>query len=249
MLSIQQKIPEISVRTSNGTGHLGSVRPEYSGPALKVVHFDRNFKPKFLLNWKRPRTANIVAVATSFYAKQLRHTSLLLLSVKDLPTAAPLERPQVTRTSIMIAGSIRGTSKKLGHKSPLMSSTKELSTYSRSSAMATPHSTSSSKETFLSAYSTTKLLRKATSSPLSSRVAGDTGKLASSVATATSKDKRINGRSITGAIGTRFYAQHLLAVPCGICKKPLYVCVTVPISYFGLLKCLNLGRFSISFVS
>ena len=149
----------------------------------------------------------------------------------------------------MIAGSIRGNSKKLGHKSPLMSFTKELSTYSRSSAMATPHLTSSSKETFLSAYSTTKLLRKATSSPLSSRVAGDTGKLASSVATATSKDKRINGRSITGAIGTRFYARHMLAVPCGICKKPQYVYVTVPISYFGLLKYLNFGRFSISFVS
>ena len=246
----------------NGTGHLGLVRPEYLGPALKAVHFDRsgylgrsernvpfhltkllspvplfcilltrtinkrmvawvgsvqpectvalgtwnfrNFKPKFLLNWKRPRTANIVAVVTSFYAKQLGHTSLLLLSVKDLPTAATLERPQVTRTSTMIAGSIRGNSKKLGHKSPLMSSTKELSTYSRSAAMATPHLTSSSKETFLSAYSTTKLLRKATSSPLSSCVAGDTGVLASSVATATSKDKRINGWSITGAIGTRF---------------------------------------------
>ena len=108
-------------------------------------------------------------MATSFYAKQLGHISLLLLSVKHLPTAATLERPQVTRTSIMIAGS----------------------TYSRSSAMATSHLTSSSKETFLSAYSTTKLLRKETSSPLSSRVAGDTGKLASSVATATGKDKRI----------------------------------------------------------
>ena len=130
-------------------------------------------------------------MATSFYAKQLEHTSLLLLSVKHLPTAATLERPQVARTSIMTAGSIRGNSKKLGHKSPLMSSTKELSTYSRSSAMATPHLTSSSKETFFSAYSTTKLLRKATSSPLSSRVAGDTGKLASSVATATGKDNRI----------------------------------------------------------
>ena len=130
-------------------------------------------------------------MTTSFYAKQLGHTSLLLLFVKHLPTAATLERPQVARTSIMIAGSIRGNSKKLGHKSPLMSSTKELSTYSRSSAMATPHLTSSSKETFLSAYSTTKLLRKATSFPLSSRVAGDTGKLASSVATATGKDNRI----------------------------------------------------------
>ena len=27
---------------SNGTDHFGSVRPEYLGPALKVVHFDRS---------------------------------------------------------------------------------------------------------------------------------------------------------------------------------------------------------------
>ena len=40
-LSIQPQIPEISVGTSNGTDHFGLVRPEYSGPALKVVHFDR----------------------------------------------------------------------------------------------------------------------------------------------------------------------------------------------------------------
>ena len=153
-------------------------------------------------------------MATSFYAKQLEHTSLLLLSLKDLPTAATLESPQVTKTSTMIAGSIRGNSEKLGHKSPLMSSTKELSTYSWSAAMATPQLTSSSKETFLSAYS-----------PLSSCVAGDTGVLASSVATAASKDKRINGRSITGAIGTRFYARHMLAVPCGFCQKTLYMYV------------------------
>ena len=41
-LSIQPKIPEISVGTSNETDHFGLVRPEYSGPALKVVHFDRS---------------------------------------------------------------------------------------------------------------------------------------------------------------------------------------------------------------
>ena len=41
-LSIQPKIPEISVGTSNGTDHFGLVRPEYSGPALKVVHFGRS---------------------------------------------------------------------------------------------------------------------------------------------------------------------------------------------------------------
>ena len=41
-LSIQPQIPEISVGTSNGTDHFGLVRPEYSGPALKVVHFDRS---------------------------------------------------------------------------------------------------------------------------------------------------------------------------------------------------------------
>ena len=41
-LSIQPKIPVISVGTSNGTDHFGLVRPEYSGPALKVVHFDRS---------------------------------------------------------------------------------------------------------------------------------------------------------------------------------------------------------------
>ena len=38
---IQPRIPEISVGASNGTDHFGLVRPEYSGPALKVVHFDR----------------------------------------------------------------------------------------------------------------------------------------------------------------------------------------------------------------
>ena len=41
-LSIQPKIPEISVGSSDGTDHFGLVRPEYSGPALKVVHSDRS---------------------------------------------------------------------------------------------------------------------------------------------------------------------------------------------------------------
>lgn len=40
-LPIQLKIPGISVGTSNGTNHFGLVRQEYSGPALRVVHFDR----------------------------------------------------------------------------------------------------------------------------------------------------------------------------------------------------------------
>ena len=39
---IQPKIPGISAGTSNGLDHFGLVRPEYSGPALKVVHFDRS---------------------------------------------------------------------------------------------------------------------------------------------------------------------------------------------------------------
>jgi len=33
---------QISVGTSNGTDRFGLFRPEYSGPALKVVHFDRS---------------------------------------------------------------------------------------------------------------------------------------------------------------------------------------------------------------
>ena len=41
-LSIQPKIPVISVATSNGTDHFSLVRPEYSGSALKVVLFDRS---------------------------------------------------------------------------------------------------------------------------------------------------------------------------------------------------------------
>ena len=41
-LSVQLKIPEISVGTSIGTDHFGLIRPEYSGPALKVFHFDRS---------------------------------------------------------------------------------------------------------------------------------------------------------------------------------------------------------------
>ena len=41
-LSIQPKIPVISVGTSNETDHFGLVRPEYSGLALKVVHIDRS---------------------------------------------------------------------------------------------------------------------------------------------------------------------------------------------------------------
>ena len=41
-LSIQPKIPVISVGASNGADHFSLVRPEYSGPALKVVHFDRS---------------------------------------------------------------------------------------------------------------------------------------------------------------------------------------------------------------
>ena len=41
-LSIQPKTPVILVGTSNGTGHFDLGRPEYSGPVLKVVHFDRS---------------------------------------------------------------------------------------------------------------------------------------------------------------------------------------------------------------
>ena len=41
-LPIQPKIPESSVGTSNRTDHLGLIRPEYLGAALKVVHFDRS---------------------------------------------------------------------------------------------------------------------------------------------------------------------------------------------------------------
>ena len=41
-LPIQPQIPEISVGTSNRTDHLGWIRPEYLGAALKVVHFDRS---------------------------------------------------------------------------------------------------------------------------------------------------------------------------------------------------------------
>ena len=42
LLSIQPKSLEISVGTSNGAVHFGLVQPEYLGPALKVVHFDRS---------------------------------------------------------------------------------------------------------------------------------------------------------------------------------------------------------------
>ena len=41
-LPIQPKISEISVGTSDRTDHLGLIRPEYLGAALKVVHFDRS---------------------------------------------------------------------------------------------------------------------------------------------------------------------------------------------------------------
>ena len=41
-LPIQPKIPEISVGTWNRTDHLGLIRPEYLGAALKVVYFDRS---------------------------------------------------------------------------------------------------------------------------------------------------------------------------------------------------------------
>ena len=41
-LSIEPKIPEIWVGSLNGTGHFGLVPPEYSEPALKVVHSDRS---------------------------------------------------------------------------------------------------------------------------------------------------------------------------------------------------------------
>ena len=41
-VSIQPKILEISFGTSNGTYHFSLVWPEYSGPALKVVLFDRS---------------------------------------------------------------------------------------------------------------------------------------------------------------------------------------------------------------
>ena len=85
-LSIQPKIPEISVGTSNGTDHLSLVCLEYSGPALNnnqtcsglgqvfstgstvtmgTWNF-QNFKQKFLLNAKCPRsTVNSVLMNTS----------------------------------------------------------------------------------------------------------------------------------------------------------------------------------------
>ena len=44
--SIQPKIPEISVGSSNGTDHFGLVRSEHSGPALKVIHSDRSVGQK-----------------------------------------------------------------------------------------------------------------------------------------------------------------------------------------------------------
>ena len=37
-----RKILEILVGTSNGKDHFGLVLPEYSGPDLKVVHFDQS---------------------------------------------------------------------------------------------------------------------------------------------------------------------------------------------------------------
>ena len=40
-LYVNQEI-EIWVCTSNGTDQLSLVRPEYSGPALKVVHIDKS---------------------------------------------------------------------------------------------------------------------------------------------------------------------------------------------------------------
>ena len=39
-LSIPPKISEVSVGTSNGTDHFSLLWLEYSGPALKVVHFN-----------------------------------------------------------------------------------------------------------------------------------------------------------------------------------------------------------------
>ena len=41
-VSIQPKIPKILVGSTNGTDHFGLGRPEYSGPALKVIHTDRS---------------------------------------------------------------------------------------------------------------------------------------------------------------------------------------------------------------
>ena len=38
LFSIQPKIPEMS----NATDHFGLVRPEYSGPVLRLVLFDRS---------------------------------------------------------------------------------------------------------------------------------------------------------------------------------------------------------------
>ena len=35
-------IQEMEIYTSNGTDHFSLVQLEYSGPALKVVHFDRS---------------------------------------------------------------------------------------------------------------------------------------------------------------------------------------------------------------
>ena len=52
-LSIQPKIPEISVGKSNGTDHFGLVRPEYSGPgALSIQQKFRFEIPEiFRVQW------------------------------------------------------------------------------------------------------------------------------------------------------------------------------------------------------
>ena len=68
VLSIQPKIPEILVGKSNGTDHFGLVRPEYSGPALKVVlpdwsgHFGRSENVPFHLTNCCPQYRSFVSI-------------------------------------------------------------------------------------------------------------------------------------------------------------------------------------------
>ena len=66
-LSIQPKSPEISVGSSNGTDHFGLVGPEYSGPALKVVHCDRSWSFRSVGPKCRFPFAKIVVPSTALF--------------------------------------------------------------------------------------------------------------------------------------------------------------------------------------
>ena len=94
-LSIKPKIPKISVGTSNGTDHFGLVRPEYLGPALNEVLFDRSGHSGTFIEWKAPLEPFRGRSVANFYCYRCDYNSHLYRNDFDFHFQEDNARKQV----------------------------------------------------------------------------------------------------------------------------------------------------------